>query len=196
MAATVQIVTVARQANIVDDINNVFHYHNAVEGAPSSAELGVLLTFFETEVLPAILAFQSDQIVYLELRARHVEGVSFTSTTLGSLDGEIAGSALPPYVAYEFIYRRATALTRNGFKRFAGVIEEAIDQGGNVTGAVATALTAAEPILTLPLEGSGGTFWQPVIYGRPIPSNPTPRIGQVDEVGFQRVTTQNSRKPW
>lgn len=196
MAEIVEIVTVARQANIVDDILNVFHYRNDDQVAISGADISALLDEFIAEVLPGIVAFQSDQIVYTEVRGRSVTGVTFASVSLGSTDGDITGSALPPYVAYEFIYKRATALTRNGFKRFGGVIEEAIDQGGNVTGAVAAALTAAEPILETVLVDIVGFPYRPIILGRPVPPTLPLRVGEIDEIAFQRVTTQNSRKPW
>lgn len=196
MAVTLQLTTVARQANIVDDILNVFHYHNNDATALSNATINLLLADFIANVLPSILAFQSDQIVYLEVRGEQVGGVTFGSQPLGSTDGDISGSALPPYVAYEFIYRRATALTRNGFKRFAGVIEEAIDQGGNVTGTVAGALTAAETALGQELTADSVAFYRPIILGRPTPSVPGLRVGEIDAISFQRVTTQNSRKPW
>lgn len=196
MTVLFELVTVARQANIVDDILNVFNYVCDTLDDVSNSTINVLLADFIADVLPGILAFQSDQIVYLEVRGRQINGVTFGSQPLGSTDGEISGSALPPYVAYEFIYRRATALTRNGFKRFAGVIEEAIDQGGNVTGAVATALTAAQPILALELTADGVNFFRPIILGDPIPPATEFRIGEVDAISFQRVSTQNSRKPW
>jgi len=196
LAEIVELVTVARQANIVDDILNVFHYRNDDQVAISGADISALLDEWIANVLPGILAFQSDQIVYLEVRGRSVTGVTFASVSLGSTDGDITGSALPPYVAYEFIYKRATALTRNGFKRFGGVIEEAIDQGGNVTGAVAAALTAAEATLETGLVDIVGFPYRPIILGRPVPPVLPLRVGEIDEIAFQRVTTQNSRKPW
>ena len=122
--------------------------------------------------------------------------MSFGSIGLGTLDGLVTGTAQPPYIAWEFIYRRATALTRNGFKRFAGVTEEDVDQAGNVQAGILANLVALADDLEQPLTGPGSQPFSPVIYGRPIPSNPTPRIGFVSQVQFLRVTTQNSRKPW
>jgi hypothetical protein len=196
LSEIVEIVSVARQANIVDDILNVFHYRNDDQVGISGADISALLNEWISNVLPGILAFQSDQIVYLEVRGRSVTGVTFASVSLGSTDGDITGSALPPYVAYEFIYKRATALTRNGFKRFGGVIEEAIDQGGNVTGAPAAALTAAETTLETTLVDIVGFPYRPIILGRAVPPTLPLRVGEIDEIAFQRVTTQNSRKPW
>lgn len=190
-----QITAVQRQANIVDDILNVFHYQELTAEPTSNAEVEEFVQEWIDNIQPAILAFQSDQIVYLEIRGEIVDGLYFATITQGAVDGVISGTALPPYYAYEFIYRRATRITRNGFKRFGGVIEEAIDQGGNVTGSVATALTAAETVLDDTLNMSWGSA-VPVIYGRPIPPSLPARTNTVQEVGFSRITTQNSRKPW
>lgn len=186
--------TVARQANIVSDLLNVYAYAESVP-VTSNAQLTEFIQEWIDNIQPAILAFQSDQIVYLEVRAEVLDGLYFSSISQGSVDGAISGTALPPYVAYEFIYRRATRVTRNGFKRFPGVIEEAIDQAGNVTGAAATALTAAETVLDDTLNMSWGTA-DPQIWGRPIPPSTAHRFNDITEVAFQRVTTQNSRKPW
>lgn len=191
---TMRLTAVQRQANIVTDIMNVFYYSETVNPT-SNAEVEEFIQEWIDNIQPAILAFQSDQIVYLEIRAEHIGGIYFSSISQGAVDGVISGSALPPYYAYEFIYRRATRATRNGFKRFAGVIEEAIDQGGNVTGGVATALTAAETVLDDTLNMSWGAA-SPIIYGPQGPAHPADVENPVSEVAFQRITTQNSRKPW
>jgi hypothetical protein len=185
-----------RQANIVEDIYNIFYYFTAANPG-TNVEIEEFIQEWIDNVQPAILAFQSDQIVYLDIYAEVVGGLFFSSITQGSVDGVISCDANAPYLAYEFIYRRNTRATRNGFKRFAGVCEDAIDQGGNVTGAVATALTAAETVLDDVLNPPMGAC-NPIIYGPPTgpPNNLPERTNGVAEVAFHRVTTQNSRKPW
>ena len=191
-----QLTAVQRQANIVEDIHNVFHYRTTVD-VTSNDDVEEFIQEWIDTVQPAILAFQTDQIVYLDIRAEVVGDVWFSSIAQGSVDGLISGTTMPPYVAYEFIYKRATRLTRNGFKRFAGVDEGSVEQAGNVSGTVAAALTAAEPVLGSTLVLSWGSA-VPIIYGRPTPapSSLPERENNIIEVAFQRVTTQNSRKPW
>jgi len=193
---TLQLTAIQRQANIVEDIHNVFHYEN-MSPVTSNDDVEEFIQEWIDNIQPAILAFQTDQIVYLEIRAELIDGLWFSAISQGSVDGLISGTTMPPYVAYEFIYRRATRTTRHGFKRFAGVDEESVDQAGNVSGAVATALTAAETVLDDTLNMSWGTAI-PVIYGRetPPPSSLPTRVNTIDEVAFLRVTTQNSRKSW
>lgn len=190
---------VQRQANIVEDIHNVFHFFVG-QSPTSAAEVLELIDTWILQVQPSILLIQSAQIVHLEVRAEEVDGLYFASRTQGLVDGEVAGTALPPYVAYEFIYRRETRVTRNGYKRFAGPCEEDVDQGGNVNPSVVTNLDA----LGVDLAENIITSWAtaiPVIYG---PATPPPPEGSglperhnfVTSVDFLRVTTQNTRKSW
>jgi len=194
--ALLQLTAVQRQANIVEDINNVFYFETD-DPPNSNSDLLEFIDEWIAVVQPAILAFQSDQIVYLEVNALEVNGVFFATRSQGAVDGLISCDAMNPYMAYEFIYNRATRTTRNGYKRFAGVCEDAVDQGGNVTGAVATALTTAEGSLAVSLTLSWAIA-TPVIFGRatPPPSSLPERVNQIQSVTFLRVTTQNSRKPW
>jgi len=185
-----------RQANLVDDILNIFHYLTLtdVDNAP---ELTNFINQWILDVQPAILAFQTDQIVYLDLHAEVIGGLAFADISQGSVDGDISGDPGDPYSAYEFIYHRATRSTRNGFKRFAGVDENSVDQGGNVSGTVAGALTAAEPVLSSDVTTTGAVY-TPVIYGAPTgpPNNLPERVNAITSVAFHRVSSQNSRKPW
>jgi len=197
--AILQLVDLQRQADIVDDINNVYFYQSDAE-PNSNDNITEMLFFFRDNVLPAITLVQVDQIVHLQLDGLVVNGLYFATIALGSEDGQVVGTAKEPYIAWEFQYDRATRLTRNGFKRISGVTEEDTDQGGNVTPGVLANLNALATVLQAPMDLSWATL-VPIIYGRPTPLPPIgsglpERVNLVENVRFIRVTTQNSRKSW
>lgn len=197
--AIIQLIDLQRQANIVQDINNVYYYESDAEPNSNDNMQELNIEWIQT-VLPAITLIQVDQIVHLEVSSLVVNGLYFATEALGSDDGQIVGTAKEPYIAWEFIYDRATRLTRNGYKRIAGVTEEATDQAGNVDPSVLANLNALGVVLEAPIVLSWATL-TPVIYGRPTPPPPAgsglpERVNNVTGVRFVRVTTQNTRKSW
>jgi hypothetical protein len=197
--AVIQLIDHQRQANIVDDILNVFYFFTG-DAPNSNANLIELIDTWILTVQPSITLIQSEQIVHLEVSALEVNGIHFASVAQGSVDGQVVGEAFSPYSAYEFIYNRETRLTRNGFKRFAGPVEGDVDQGGNISPGVLVNLNA----LAVDLGEVVITSWAsavPIIYGRPTPPPPEgsglpERVNFVENVSFLRFTTQNTRKPW
>jgi hypothetical protein len=197
--AILQLINVQRQANIVLDINNVYYYESDNDPT-SNADVLEFIDQWISVVQPDILQIQSTQIVHLEVKALEVNGVFFATRTQGLVDGNVVGDATNPYTAYEFIYNRATRITRNGFKRFAGPVEQDVDQGGNITPGVLVNLALLGNALESPLVVSWGVC-TPVIFGKATPPPPLgsglpERVNGITGVTFVRATTQNSRKPW
>lgn len=197
--AILQLTDVQRQANIVNDIHNVYHFET--DGDPNSNDdIEEFINVWIEDIQGAITLIQSDQIVHLEVRAIELDGVFFATVPQGTVDGQVTGTAVAPYITYEFIYNRGSRLTRNGFKRFSGPVEEDIDQGGNVGAGVLANLNALALLLDDPITVSWA-ICTPIILGLATPPPPDgsglpQRVGPIQSVAFHRVSTQNSRKAW
>lgn len=122
-------------------------------------------------------------------------------------NGTGTGGAMPPFVSYAFRTAWLGSGVRRGQKRFAGVLEDEVNNGV-LTSNVINELEDLRAMLGDPIVASGGN-WQPVIVrrvktldpetGRYIysyPTNPS-QLFQVEANSWQIVnnaTTQNSRK--
>lgn len=179
-----------------DDSLNVFHYNDFVDeiGLPG---LEGLIDSFIADVLPHIHGVQSNDLEDRSIKAEVVGGTLFTIRTAGLGTGVIGIIGEPLFVCTSYLMVRASSLTRNGYKRFAGVPRGYASESGFVRqGTYGDAMDACAAALTLPLEASTGVFYSPVIYGRPQEDPPLPeRVNAVVNcLARDYVTTQNTRK--
>ncbi|MGH9459539.1 MAG: hypothetical protein ACRD2J_18030, partial [Thermoanaerobaculia bacterium] len=124
-----------RQRHATDEAINVYFYQQFTE-AGEAADLGAA---WEADVLAEILPLQNtgwqhDSWSILNL----TDGIEFAEHSYPSpLFGTAAGGAMADFVAWSFLLRRSSLVTRHGGKRIGGLSE--IDVLGDVPepGAVA-----------------------------------------------------------
>lgn len=163
-----------------------------------------LLAAFQTQHSAAIALEQHTSLKHTLLRYDNLtNGIDFAERVV-DIDGSISGDAEPSFVAFNYVMRRSTGLTRNGSKRIGGLSENSVVGNlPNLTGIRLEALGAAigrginAPVM-------GGTLWaEPVIVGRTqaIPGDPSSpyeldlsKINVVAGATFTAVSTQRTRK--
>lgn len=131
-------------------------------------------------------------------------GIDFAAVNVPVIGG-IVGDAEPSFLAYNFVLRRTTKVTRNGSKRIGGLDEGGVSGNGITT--VGSLLTALGTAMAAPLSYAAGglsvPFADPVIVGRKIigtgPKGPIygldlTKINDISSAAFTAVSTQRSRK--
>jgi len=175
--------------NVANPFLNVFYFLQTA-GTGGALEL---VTEWITDVLPDIVAVQADNIAHTNIDCFNLDSpTDFSLNALSPVEpGTRTGDALPLFCAWAFRYNRASLLSRNGSKRFGGVVEGDQNEGQPV-GAIITLLNAlAVRLGTAIIDGSGNS-WEPRI-GRVAPPAAFTSF-PVANVSFVNVTTQNTRK--
>jgi len=194
----------------ISQVINVYHYKVTAAGSATLQEFGAGLAQMWAAVIGLItnehVKFNEVEVTKLDTDGLPVTGESFIAVG-DYLLGQQLGESLPPFVCWTFKYLRPNATFRHGFKRFAGVDEDAQLDGfpaSSIATPLANVAAALEGTLhayTIDTDGnpdtsiSGATavpvILQKIINGDPIsPIN----VGLVSDVVFDRIGTQNSRK--
>lgn len=196
-------------------VNNVFHYKIASlgTGTGAPATLDAFGAGFVLGILPDILAITADVVTYTSIDVRLLDadtGALVNGETVLILppfgDGAGSADALPPHDCTTFKYVRPNSSFRHGFKRFAGVSEDGVQDGLPTGGAIsflnalALTLQGAMPAYPLPVDEDDdpitGAAANPVVLKRVFngdPLNPI-EVAEIVNVVFSRIGTQNSRK--
>lgn len=182
------------QRYLNETILNVYYYRiNAVAGL-FDPYLDDLDASWEDQVLTPILALQSDTLQHTQREWRNLSnGVDlFVNSTI--ITGTYtASSTAPSFTSYGFMLLRESLVTRNGYKRFAGIPDPLID--GNSYVGTPSWLTDVENGLAADLYIALAGVAEPVIVKRPI-ANPA-GVYQYSGIGsaqFRGIGTQNTRK--
>lgn len=191
-----QIVT--NQKYLGEDVLNVFYYRYFSAPTVDDGIYTELLNDFNDNIITKIRQIQVDGLVYDTVQVKNVSNnINFAVLPLGS-HGVIPASdeaQLPSYISAGFMLLRDSLVTRNGYKRFAGLIDTAVE--GNEWVGYTVAINDLLSALAAPLYAGLVQVAAPVIVKRPI----TPPVGtgyvysSVAGVLFKGVGTQNSRKP-
>lgn len=177
---------------------NIYYYRIAAAiGSMTGDEIAeAFFSWNDTVVMPAL----STTVTLDSVQVDNVsDGLSFGEFSATGYNGSQAGEAMGPFVAYGFTLLRTDKSTRNGFKRYAGVVEQAQSNGAiqsSWTGYSALKTIESQLSAQLALVGASGQLdIDPVIYGDVTPTRPTPVWQYVSGAVLQpRITTQNSRK--
>ena len=117
---------------------NVFFYEISNVTDPTDP-LFTWLDEYAAQVTSQIVAYQSNNLSYREIIAENLTDGVEISTLPYTETGTITGEPMPSYVAFNVKLSRRNKVTRNGSKRFSGVVESQVN--GNVwtppTGATA-----------------------------------------------------------
>jgi hypothetical protein len=145
-----------------------------------------------------IEAIQSVGVVHTTLWYDNLTNTAeYFSWDWSSEIGLITGEMLPAYVALSFMLRRTTKTTRNGSKRYVGLVEPWVEDGTFVgtTAAIETVQDALGADIIHDVGGDEYTL-NPVIIGRD-PDTGELELGNWNPIRngvFRGVSSQNSRK--
>lgn len=181
-----------------EDIYNMYYYRVTSVTGFTDDGYQPLLDEFRDSVLHVVSNIQSNRLEYRETTLKNLSnGVDFVTEVydIGDFTGDRDFDPLPSFVTYTFRLRRESLATRNGYKRFAGVCEDAVSGNAYVGSSTLTAniATALASDLVLGVV----TIAEPVIVRRPIviPMGTSYVYASIGSAEFQRVGTQNTRKP-
>lgn len=183
-------------------MENVYFYEIDAIPAPAdgfTVEEQVCLSF-NSKVRINVIPLQENVCSHGVTRMDNLtNGIDFAEIS-APVNGTIVGDPEPSFVAYNFVLRRSTGITRNGSKRIGGLDEGGISGNGITTvGALLTALgTAMAADLTYPAGGLEVPFAHPVIVGRVLVGGSyqldLTKINPIASAAFTAVSTQRSRK--
>lgn len=168
---------------------SIFHYVGLAAG--TAAQLAV---DFYTQIMPAILDIQSNQVHWSLLDVVNYNNLADFFSYSISQNGTVSGDYLSPFVASCFLYLRPTRSTRNGMKRFAGVPESASADGVLRSAGYVTTSNACATALQSIVTHSGVDTWQPAIGHRPGPGHPDWSASKITQVNWTHFGSQNTRK--
>jgi len=178
------------------EIINTFWYLNT-EGNDGVAQN--VIDGFEGIAITDVANAQSTDLTYTKYRCTPIFGTAAeVEDTVGEVNGNVVGDTMPPFMAASIRLNRGTNELRSGWKRFAGLVEQNVQQ---------TTFTAGYLILLDSLAAKldnqlspAGLFFDPVIVRKPfstLAQSPNwEAIPVASTTAVNRPTTQNSRKPF
>ncbi len=198
MAATLGdlIQCVDNQTYLGQQVLNVYYYRITALLGIEDPYLNLLNDSFNTLVLTPVLDIQNDNLLHVSREWRNMtNGVDlFTDTEVIPGENSASDAALSPsFISAGFLMQRESLVTRNGYKRFAGLDENAISGNTWVGGSTATDAVCAG--LAADLTAGLATVAEPVIVKRPIQAPVESYLySSIGSASFRGIGTQNTRK--
>lgn len=187
------------QDYLEQEILNVYYYRFVVLTGATFAVYSDLADWFEDNIITNVKAIQNGQLTHTSIEVRNLSnGLDiFTKTvSIAGTDGSGGPDAAASFLSVGFRLIRESLVTRNGYKRFAGINEANTSENqfafpGTTEADIGAAL--ADDV-TL---GAVVTF-VPIIVKRPIGTPPVASylysdIGSAEYAGH--LGSQNTRKP-
>jgi hypothetical protein len=158
---------------------NVFSYfvQGGVGVTPTSLELltlmgliptGSPLAFPADSVAETIWGIQDDDVLWLSAEARELYSVTdfYEAAYSPPIEGaQTDNQGLPPFNAWGFYSARVRTDIRRGFKRFVGVPEAYVDNGGAVASTIVADLVDVTDAMSELLSGVSAVY-QPCVISR------------------------------
>jgi len=178
------------------DCLNVYFYKQTA-GAAGSAE--DLIGAWETNILPKVLAIQSNRCLHVGTISRNLDNPLdfFALLHLPGIPGGYVSAAEPVFVAASFVMKRRSLATRDARKRYPGVPDQEVVDGLPTPSYVA-ACGQLSNVLDDDILGFSGGVYRPVIMKRLLDATGHLIGYQEYEMAqgfFTGITTQNTRKP-
>lgn len=182
---------VLEQTFFNDTLLNVFHYLSSTSDDDVQA---LVAQAFDEDVMAAIAVICSTNVIFENIRVANLTGdLADANLTPSQPDGDVIGAVVAGFVGAAYRYNRVSKDTRNGAKRFGGMVEENI-LGGSFTVAYNVDLDALAVVLSAEISTVGAVL-DPVIVRKPVGAGGIWTYNDVAAVqNLNRVTTQNSRK--
>lgn len=187
-----------RQRLLGQDVLNVFHY-DVVTDLGGGVTGNDLAYWVWNQLDLQIKAIQSDSLTYVQMDCLQITGgVTIGSYVIGEAGTETGTPVNPAFFAWGFRYNRASAASRHGYKRFAGVGEGYVDEGLPTAPAITAATSLADQLIgnVLDPDASESGELRPVILSRVLNGVPrvTPVAFPIASIVFTGFTTQTTRK--
>lgn len=177
-------------------ILNVYYYRITATLGLADGYLSDLNDTFEDVVLNPVLALQSQYLSHVSREWKNLSnGVDLfvDGSVLPGLNTSAAVNQEPSFLSAGFILRRESLVTRNGYKRFAGLTSDQVD--GNTSVISSTIISNIETGLASDLTIGLATVAEPVIVKRPIsPPVASYLYASIGSASFRGIGTQNTRK--
>jgi len=185
-----------KQTYLGQQVLNVYFYRVSDTTPLIGDYLQTFSDSFQDVVLADVVPLQLAALEHTSLYIENISnGVDILEDTTGfPISGDVeTGSGMPPYVSYGFQLVRESRVTRNGYKRFAGVPETFTSNG--VYDGNPTLIAALEDALGSDFQAGIATYAAPVIPKRPIavPVG-TYEYADISSGLFKGIGTQNTRK--
>lgn len=188
---------VDRQSYLGQEVLNVYYYRVVSIVGIEGDYLSEMETWFQENLLAPILDVQVDGLTHFERQWRNLSNGADLYIDSESFVGALAVSSTaytPSFVTASFMLVRETTVTRNGYKRIAGLSD--VQVSGNTWTPNPLEIAAIEEALAMDIEVGAVLYAEPVIVKRPMPAVPiaTYDYSSVGSAMFRRVGTQNTRK--
>ena len=179
---------------------NVYTFRvNAFSGDSSYDSL---LQGFELFFIDTVRSFQAPELTHTRLEVDNLtNGLEFASRDVGKPGSGTGTSPSPPFVTLSIRLSRSTKVTRNGYKRYAGLDEAQYTDGIFQAGTITNWQDNVANVLEAPFTFASGGLWsftlEHVIIGRdPVTGDyDLARVNEISSAIVQpNVTTQNTRK--
>lgn len=187
---------VDNQLYLAQQVLNVYYYRITSITPLADPYLPTLADWFEDNVIPAVCDIQADSLTHVSREWRNLTNGTDLYTITDSVPGSQAtptASNTPSYVSAGFMLQRESLLTRNGYKRFAGIPEHNIT--GNTYIESPATIDALEAVLAADIQIGLATVAEPVIVKRPIDVPVEEYVySSIGSAVFRSLGTQNTRK--
>lgn len=188
------------QLYLEQQVLNVYFYRVTSVTGVNDDGYDDMLDWFETNIITPVRAIQIPALNHFQLEIRNLSNGVDITTRAEDLDGtRSAGSPTPTpsYVSAGFKLIRESLVTRNGYKRYAGISEG--DTTGNEFALAGSSLTDdIEAALASDVVLGLVTVAEPVIVHHPIGTPPVTSY-TYSSIGDAAVKptlgSQNTRKP-
>lgn len=175
---------------------NVYYYRWFSAPVLDTSYLALLNDDWESKVMNEVIKIQSDALTHNSREWKNLSNGVDIFTEGSVVEGLISApdtSDYPSYVSAGFLLQRDSLVTRNGYKRFAGLTEGEVD--GNESAIGAPTIASIEAALAAFLEVGLIEVAAPVIPKRPLnPPLESYVYSSVQSARFRGIGTQNSRK--
>jgi hypothetical protein len=185
------------QTYLEQQVLNVYYYRITSITGLDDTYLPILADWFKDNVLSAVVAPQVPRLEHVSRELRNLSNgadLYTDSEVIPGTNGASAAGDMPSYVSMGFILRRESLVTRNGYKRIAGLSDTNIQ--GNTIELAGSIIPDIEDALAADIVIGIITVAEPVIVKRPI-SVPVGayEYASIGSAQFRGLGTQNSRKP-
>lgn len=184
----------AFQQYLGKEVLNTFWYR---ENAGLNTKADLLGGLFNAQIQPLIAAVQNTGVSHTNIRVTPIFGAGIEFNVAPTAPaGTIPGDQMPSFLAASIRLNRSDRTLRNGWKRFAGLLEQEVG-AQSFSGGFVTLLTTLGTAIAADLAG-GGDLFHPQIVRKPFSTKAlSANWESIDVGGFtvaNRPTTQTSRK--
>jgi len=187
---------VDNQLYLGQQVLNVFYYRVTAPLGLADGYLSDLNGYWEEHILDEIIQIQSDNLSHVSREWRNLTNGADLFVDGSVVPGALAesdASDTPSYVSAGFLMHRESLVTRNGYKRFAGITEAQIT--GNTYVGNMTHIANIEVALAADLNIGILSVAEPIIVKRPISVPVTSYLyASIGSASFRGLGTQNTRK--